>query len=215
MNRTALLANLVIMGGVLAFMASWEEGASPGTLAFFSGIMMAFVPVMIVTREDKFQAMALGCSLPVTRETIVRSRYVLSVTSAVGGIFLAFVVSALAPTSQLGLGALFRPAVVLQAVATTTLVISLLLPFTLRFGALGLILVLAGSQVFGIVALTVVKISESSADRRFLDSIVHGVRQVHTWAGPGGFYLLLVLFLALVLLVSYALSVWVFRRREL
>ena len=214
LNRTALVSNLVIMTGFLVFMSSWEEGASTGAFAFFAGIMMAFVPIMIVTREDKFKAMALGCSLPVTRETIVRARFLLAVGSSVLGIFLALTLGALAPTSQMGVSELFRPAVVFHALSVTTLVVAILLPFTLRFGALGLIMVLASFQVLGIVALTMVKSTQSSADKRFVDSIIQTVSDLYAWAGAGGFYLLLLAFLGLVLWVSYAVSVWIFRKRE-
>ena len=215
MNRTAMVANLLIMAAFLVFMSSWEEGASVGTYAFFSGLMMAFVPVMIVTREDKFKAMALGCSLPVTRETIVRARYLLAVGFGTTGVLLAFVLAALAPTSQLGAAELFRLETVLRALSVTILLIAVLLPFTLRFGAFGLILALGGSQVLGIVALTMVKLNRSSVDKRLVDSIVESVASLYGRLGPLGFDFVLIAFLATVLLASYALSVWVFRRREL
>jgi len=215
MNRTAMVANLLIMAAFLVFMSSWEEGAQVGTYAFFSGLMMAFIPAMIVTREDKFKAMALGCSLPVTRETIVRSRYVLAVGLAVVGILLALVLAAVAPSSRLGASELFRLGTVLRALSVTTLLLALLLPFTLRFGALGLILVLVASQVLGIVALTMVKLTQSSVDKRLVDSIIQSVASLYGRLGPVGFDLLLMAFLATVLLASYSLSVWVFRRREL
>jgi len=215
MNRNALVANLFIMAAVLVFICSWEEGAPVGTYAFFSGIMMAFVPIMIVTREDKFKAMALGCSLPVTRETIVRSRYLLSTGFAVMGILLAFVLAALVPSSRLSATELFRPETFLRALSVTTILIALLLPFTLRFGALGLILVMAAFQVLGIVALTMVKLTRSSADKAFVDSIVQAVGNLYTRLGSVGFDLLLAALLAAVLLASYGLSVWIFRRREL
>ena len=92
LNRTALVSNLLIMTGFLTFMSSWEEGASKGAFAFFAGIMMAFIPVMIVTREDKFKAMAMGCSLPVTRKTIVGARYLLAIAASALGILLALTV---------------------------------------------------------------------------------------------------------------------------
>ena len=134
MNRTAMVANLLIMAAFLVFMSSWEEGASAGAYAFFSGIMMAMVPVMIVTREDKFKAMALGCSLPVTRETIVRSRYFLAVGCSILGIGLALALGAWGPTSRLGPAEFFQVGIVLRALSVTTLATALLLPFTLRFG---------------------------------------------------------------------------------
>ena len=215
MNRNAMVANLFIFAAFLAFMSSWEEGASVGSYAFFSGLMMAFLPVMIVTREDKSKAMALGCSLPVTRKTIVRSRYVLSMGFAVFGVLFALALAASIPSSELSAGELFRPGIVLRALSVTTLLIALLLPFTLRFGALGLILVMAASQVLGIVALTLVKLTRSPGNKRLVDFIVQPISDLYARVGADGFYVLLAGFLAVVLLTSYAASVWVFRRREL
>lgn len=214
LNQTALLANLLIMVGFLCFMSSWEEGAPAGSFAFFSGIMMAFVPVMVITREDKFKAMALGCSLPVTRKTIVQSRYLFAVACSVLGISLAFLLGAFFPLSQLDPAQLFRPGAIFLALSVTTLAVALLLPFTLRFGAMGLILVLAGFQVLGIVALTLVRLKESSADRRLIDMLVGSVVDLHSHFGSGAFYLLLLLFLSGMLAASYGLSLWVFSRRE-
>jgi len=215
MNRDALVANLLIMAAFLVFMSSWEEGASVGTFAFFAGIMMAFIPAMVVTREDKFKAMALGCSLPVSRKDIVRARYLLSVGAAVLGVLFAFTLASLVPTSHLSAAELFTPPTLLRSLSVTILLISLLLPFTLRFGALGLILVLAGFQVLGIVALTMVKVTQSSADQRLVDSIVQTVADLYLQLGPAGANLVVVALLATVLWASYALSIWVFRRREL
>lgn len=215
LNRVALIANLVIMAGFMAFMASWEEGAPPRVYALFTGMMMAFLPVMIVTREDKFKAMALGCSLPVTRETIVRARYLLAVGGAAAGVAFSFGLALAVPTSQLAARDLLQPGTVLMAFSVTTFVLSILLPFTLRFGAFGLILVLAGFQVLGIVGLTLAKFTRSSADRRLIDGLVGGVRNLYSQLGAPGFYLLLVLLLVLVLSASYAVSVWIFRKREL
>ena len=58
------------------------------------------------------------------------------------------------------------------------------------------------------------KATGSSADRQMIESIIGFVRDLYVRLGSGGFYLLLLLFLAGVLWVSYAVSVWVFRRRE-
>jgi hypothetical protein len=215
MNRTALAANLFLLAAFLVFLSSFEGGASPGAYAFFSGIMMAMVPIMIVTREDKFNAMALGCSLPVTREVVVRSRYVLALGIAVLGVLFAFSLAALAPISQLRATELFRPEVLLQALSVATIATALLLPFTLRFGVIGLIVVLVASQVLGIVALTMVKFTQASADELLFDSIIRAVSGLYVRVGPVGFDLLLLAFLAVLLLASYAVSVWVFKRREL
>lgn len=214
-NRVALLANLLIMAGFMSFMASWEEGLPPRAYATFTGLMMAFLPVMIVTREDKFKAMALGCSLPVSRETIVRARYSLALAGAAAGVAFAIGLALLVPTSKLTAEGLLRPGILLQGFTVPAFLLAFLLPFSFRFGAFGLILVLVGFQVLGIVGLWLVKFTNSDADRRFIDMLVEGFRNLHAQAGPVGFYLLLTAILLLVLMASYGLSVRVFRRREL
>jgi len=60
-----------------------------------------------------------------------------------------------------------------------------------------------------------VKLTRSSVDKRLVDSIIQSVASLYGRLGPVGFDLLLMAFLATVLLASYSLSVWVFRRREL
>ena len=177
--------------------------------------MVAFIPVMVVTREDKFKAMALGCSLPVTRKTIARARYLLALVTAVTGTLYTMSLGAWLPSSELSASSLFNLPILLTSLSVSMLIIALVLPFTLRFGALGLILVMAGFQVVGILLLTLVKVTRSVGDQRLVDWIVTSVAGLHDRIGAVGFDLLLVVFLALVLLASYSVSVWVFQGRDL
>jgi len=212
LNRNAILVNLLVFAAFLTY-AAWDE-ASPGAFVFFAAVMFSVVPIMIVTREDKFKAMKLGCSLPVTRRGIVRARYALSLGFSAGGILLALLLGAAVSSSRLDLPTLFSAGRLLTAVALTTLFVSVLLPFTLRFGATGLIAVMVVFQVLGAVLLIFVEVTRSSADRRIIAAVVHAIRSAAAATGEPTFSLAVLGALALVVGASYVVAVRVFERRE-
>lgn len=214
LNRNAMAVNLLIFSAAFALLSSMSEVPSR-EFTVLASVMVSFLPVMIVTREDKARAMALACSLPVTRRTIVRARYGLALVLATGGILLALGLAAWLPTSAMSATALFQPANLLTALSVALLVMSLMLPLTLRFGAMGLILLLAVSQVIGIVLFTVVQITESTADKALVAAVVRGIGDVAARLGTPGFHLLLAALLAGLVAASYRVSVFVFERREL
>ena len=107
LNRNYLLVNGGIFGAFLLYMV-WEGPSSPIVYAVFSSIWMCFLPVTIVTREDKAKATALACSLPVTRRTIVLSRYVLAFAMTGTGLALAWSLAAWLPGSVMSPAILFR-----------------------------------------------------------------------------------------------------------
>lgn len=214
LSRRELVLNAFIITVSLGVLLSLGEHSARG-VAFFAGLMAAVFPVTIVTREDKSGAMALSCSLPVTRRTIVRARYVLGVALAILGVFLALAVAVLVPTSTLPASALFSRSPVQLALSLALLVMSLMLPLTLRLGAMGLIALLVVLQVIGVVLLTVVQLTGSNADLWLITALVDGVRAVHGALGGPGFGLLLWVGLGGLLLASYRLSVHLFERREL
>ncbi len=213
LNRNAILANLLVFTAFLGY-AAWDE-ASPGAYIFFAAIMFSVVPIMIVTREEKFKAMRLGCSLPVTRRGVVRARYVLSLGFGVAGILLALSLGAAISSSSLDVSTLLGPRELLIALTLVTLIVSLLLPFTLRFGAMGLIIMMVALQVLGSVLLIVAQITRSSADKRVAAAVAGAVRSVAVALGEPAFSLLVLGGLALVVAVSYVVAVHVFERREL
>ncbi|MFC1791921.1 ABC-2 transporter permease [Gemmatimonadota bacterium] len=214
LNRTAMLVNATVFGGFFLYM-TLRGPTSPMVFMVFASVMVSFMPAMIVTREDKFKAMALVCSLPVDRRTVVKARYALSLILALLGILSAICLGSWLPGTQLGPELLLRWAPLLAAISVTSLFITLILPFTMRFGALGLMLSLAALQVVGIVLFTVVQLSGSSADNLLAERVVEGILGLHQRFGPLGFDLLLLSCLALLWATSYAVSVRVFRHREL
>jgi len=215
MNRAVLLINAVIFGACLIFVATLEEDTPPKLYAGFASLMMAFLPATMVTREDKFNAMALGCSLPVRRKTVVRARFALSVGMALVGILGSFLLGAFIPHSSLRASDLFSWDTFLTGMSAVTIILALLLPFTLRFGMKGILTFLVATQVLGVVLLTLTRVTASNADKAVVERIIGAVLRLHEVAGPVGFHLLLAGFLLGLLTASYHVSVRAFEMREL
>jgi hypothetical protein len=214
LNRNVLVPSSFLFAVMFGVMAATPE--SPlREYTVLTSVVVAFLPIMIVTGEDKARAMALTCSLPVTRRTVVRARFVLAVLMGTCGVLFALGLASVLPTSTLPAAALFRPANLLTGLAVVLVVMSLMLPLTLRFGAKGVILLLVVMQVIGVVLLTVVQVTRSSADKRLLGALVRGIGDLAGRLGPWAFYALVVLLLAVVIALSYRISVWTFVRREL
>ena len=215
LSRDVILINAAIFGAALTFFAVVDAEIPPRLYAGWAGFMMAFLPALLVTREDKFDAMRLGCSLPVKRKTIVQGRYALSLCMALVGIVAAYLLAVFVPKSTLSAGELFTWGTVQTSLACISIVLSLILPFILRFGMKGLMIFLIASQVLGVVLLTLTRVLGSSADKAFIASIFDGVGRVYRTLGPAGFNLFFVAFLAALLALSYLVSVRVFQGREL
>jgi hypothetical protein len=214
LNRNVLLTSLLMYAILFGVMAAMPE--SPlREYTVLTSVVVAFLPVMVVTGEDKARAMALTCSLPVTRRTVVRARFILAVLMGGCGVLFALGLASVLPTSTLPAAALFSLPNLLTGLAVVLLVLSLLLPLTLRFGAKGVILLLVVMQVIGVVLLTVVQVTRSSADVRLLGALVSGISGLAGRLGPWPFYALVVLLLAVVINLSYRISVWTFAHREL
>ena len=213
LNRNAILLNASVLGAFFLYMV-WRGPERPMSFAVFCSLMVSFLPLPIVTREDKFKAIGLGCSLPVARRTIVMARYALSFGLAGAGLFLVGAAAAWMPNSVMTPELLFQSGPVLAALSISTIALALLLPFTLRFGALGLMVALVGFQVLGITLFTLVQLRGPAVGGGLGGMIARGIMGAHERLGPVGFDVLLIVFLLALLSASLAVSVWVFQRRE-
>ena len=74
LNRNVILINSVIFLACLTFFATMDSEMPVRLYAGFSSLMLSFLQAVMVTREDKFKAMTLGCSLPVSRHWCFISR---------------------------------------------------------------------------------------------------------------------------------------------
>lgn len=209
-----LLLSAFILALTLALLSGLDD-MSARAVAVFAGLMAAVFPVTLVTREDKSKGVALACSLPVTRRTVVRARYVLGVALALAGVFLALAIVALLPTSSLSASVLFAAGPLLLSTSLALLFMGLMLPLTLRLGARGLIALLVGLQIVGVVLFTAMQLTAWNADLHLVEGLVDAVGSAHEALGGTGFRLALAAALGVFLTASYGLSVFLFEGREL
>jgi ABC-type transport system involved in multi-copper enzyme maturation permease subunit len=185
-------------------------------IAAWAGIIGAMIPLSLVAREDKFKTATLTCSLPVTRDAVVASRFVGGWILSLGG-GLA-ILAACYGTTLVGLshpvgewgGAL------LVAFVTIGLFLGGLIPFTMRFGFAGLMGFLVATQVLGIVAfLTAALFGGHGTLRTVIGGIAGTVKALREPFGALGYAVLLVAAIGVLNVASFFLSRWIYRRREL
>jgi hypothetical protein len=211
----ALLA--AVFGLYMGFMG-WRA-VSPGETRFsvvLSLVWLLVMPVTLFTREDKFQAVGFHCSLPVTRREFIRARYVLAWLLVGGGAVLTGVYFLAAPWSAVRWEWLIDPDTLCVAALFAGAGIALLLPFTVRFGVMGVVVFFAALQGLGVVFFLVAAVGGGQG---FIRELLSGVATAYHMAqgnlGLLAFAGLLVAGLALMNVASYRLSVWVFGRRDL
>jgi ABC-type transport system involved in multi-copper enzyme maturation permease subunit len=214
LNRRTLFINWAVFGSFFVYMAA-QEHSSVQVFVVFVSLMCSFAGIGAMAREDAYKATALGCSLPVTRRTVVAARYastaVLSAVGLAGATFLFLVL----PFSQFTARELFTSGALLVVLTTVGLIMAFMLPFTIRFGMSGLLVFLVTTQVIGIVLFMAVQISGSSGDKRLARAVVQALRDAQGAMGTPLFELAGVLALALLLALSLGVSVLLFERREL
>jgi hypothetical protein len=215
LNRNALIMNGVIFMGFAAYLG-WEPDTPVTVYVWLTTLMFTFLSATVMAREDKYRTTALSCSLPVTRRTIVRARYVMSIGLALAGVAVAFSLGSLLPFSQLPVDELLRARTLLLAVTVVVVALGVLLPFTVRFGMFGVFAFLIGAQVLGVLALVIARLSGGRIPiRQVIGSIAAAIQTLQTQLGSLGFDLLLLVALALGLATSHGLSQRVFAHREL
>ncbi len=214
LNAKALLLNGLIFSVFLVFMA--HNGEIPiGEYAVVGALMFSFSNLTVLTREDRFKTAILLCSLPVKRRTIVLGRYVLAALSGLVGIAYASLLTLL-PTAQV----LTEGTSVLSVVGPATVAIvlgnSLLMPFTIRFGFIGVMVFLVAGQVLGIAVLAIWRRVQGAAELK--DVIARGigsVRDLQQSTDPWVFGVGVAILLLIGLVVSCWISARVFERKAL
>lgn len=202
------LGGPAMSGGDTMPFGLWSGGVS---------LACAFLPVMMLVREDKFKAGALVCSLPVTRDAIVASRYLGGWLVALTGVAVA--IAAMLALSLFGVRPLRPPTPMLPATVVTVvgLAIALMLPMAIRFGMVGVFGLLIGTQLLGVVVL----LAGAMFDARVVQgieaavkAIVSGSARLRDALGPAAYSAVLVAAVAVLNYASFRLSSLLYRRRE-
>jgi hypothetical protein len=202
------LGGPAMSGGDTMPFGMWSGGVS---------LACAFLPVMMLVREDKFKAGALVCSLPVTRDAIVASRYLGGWLVALTGVAVA--VAAMLALSLFGVHPLRPPTPMLPATVVTVvgLALAVMLPMAIRFGMVGVFAILIGTQLLGVVVL----LAGAMFDARVVQGIEAAVRAIVSGSarlrdalGPAAYSAVLVAAVAVLNYASFRLSSLLYRRRE-
>ena len=215
-------ALLMIVGIYLVFEAYFVcRASSPREYFIFASIYAAFLTLPLFLREDKFRATSWSCTMPVCRQDLVRARFLGAWLLVAGNLALALVLAVIMPASRVQVAAVFDPATLFLTAAVVTIALGLMLPFAIRFGALGVMIFLVVFQIAGsVVLLVAVRAGGTSrASQGILAggsaALTDGLEAIRDLLSPPAFYLAAAAVLILINWLGYRLAAALFRRREL
>jgi len=196
------------------------RSSGDGSYGLWSGSVAfacAFLPITMLGREDKFRAGALACSLPVTRNAIVASRYLGGWLVALTGVALA--VAVMGALSLAGVRPLRPPTPMLPVAVVTVIGITtaLMMPLPLRFGIAGLIGFLVIAQLVGVGLVLASALFGSSAIpviESAVKDVISAVGLLHRTLGSATFSVVLVAAVVALNIASCCLSAWIYRTRD-
>jgi hypothetical protein len=185
----------------------------------FTGVFMAFQTIVPFTREDKFQSAGWVLTLPVRREQVVRARWAGAWLLVLAGLLMSTVVGLLLPGSQLVLSQALIPDTVLLAAAIVSIILVLLLPFTIRFGLTGVLIFMVAAQILGAALLVVAVMGGGRRSLgQGLHALIEGTRGallgIQAAMTPTVFHVAALAALVLLNWLGYRFALALYRRRE-
>jgi ABC-type transport system involved in multi-copper enzyme maturation permease subunit len=181
-----------------------------------SSFMIFIIPLMIYTREDKFKALAISCSLPTTRKDIVLSRYLTSWILMLAAYFLSTVLVLILPGSKLHVQDLVTFRAIFLTLFLMTLFLGVLLPLLTRFGTVALFVFLISLQLLGIIGLQLRPIKPLA---NTIKALAEGIRNVFLSLSPHlgtiGYAIFLIGLMLFLNYISLKCSEFIFSRKEL
>ncbi len=214
------LRQLLIVLAIFSVYFAWAVNRidSPGVFTITTSIMVGLgIPFAIVGREDKFKTAALVCSLPVRRSTVVLSKFAATWAAILLGLGYNVFLTAVLPFSKVPLGGVLSLKNLLISLFLMSLLFAVILPFTIRFGLTGIIILLVGCQLLGIVTLILTQMLGGAGNplRLFFRGAERGLKLLlHHQATPA-YLLALAGGTIAVNLLAILVSRAVYARREL
>ncbi len=224
LRRDLMLHWRVMAPAVLIFATfqAWfvREINQPTVWLVFVCIYMSFLTVIPINVDDKAGTYAWSCTLPVTRADLVRGRYVTAWAMILGLFALTIALTAFVPGSKLPPAMYLEPNRLLLTIGIATFILGLIIPFTLQFGLMGVMLMLVVLQLVGAGMFVVAKLSGA------MDAVEGGVAVPFRALAAGItalrealpspiFQLVLLAVLVLLNWGSYRFALALFRRKEL
>lgn len=217
LHRRALLMVILIFSAFEAYFVLVAN--HPRSWLVFTCIYISFFVIVPMTRDDKFRAQAWASTLPVTRADLVRARYVASWVIVALALLAVMVLAALLPGSKLASALPVDPRSLLLAATVITIIFFLLIPFTIRFGLMGVFIGLAAIQLVG-AGLFVFAASTGSFEAveggvaAVFKPPIAAVAAIRNSLPSMAFNIVALIALALINWVGYRLALALFRRRE-
>jgi len=218
LHRSSLLIAAIVFLAFEAYLISQIDSITAWLV--FTCIYASFLTVIPLNRDDKYGSTGWICTFPVTRDEVVEGRYTTAWTLAFLFMAACLVLAAIVPGEVVTASGLLQPGRLLLVAGIIVLILALLLPFTIRYGFTGVLLMLVVLQIAGAVLLIVSRLT-ASMDRveggigAFFDMLIGGVNAVRDSLPVPLYYLVVVLFLVGITWASMRFSAALFRRRDL
>lgn len=220
LNRRALVLFAAVFAAIQVLLLRLPPDLA-GIWLLLTCLYAAAMTVVPLAREGAFRTTIWSCSLPVRRADLVRARYFSAWMLSTGALLASFVLAGAVPGSRVSPAIALEMEVWLAAGAIITLVLALLLPFTIRFGMRGLAILLVVPLNILLPGVFVASKLTGSQDE-VEATVLGGIQSVGAAiiALRGGltrpvFYLSALTLLVLVNWASYRLAVALFHGREL
>lgn len=215
-SRRQILIVLAVFTVYFAYMAGRID--SPNVFIVTTSLMVGLsMPFIILGREDKFKTASLVCSLPVRRSTVVLGKYASTWLTIGLGLAYALLVKVVLPISKFPLSEVLSARTLLVSLFLVSLVFSVMLPFTLKFGLAGVIILLVGLQLLGVFALLMAQLGGGATNplRAVIRAVMDGLRALLNHAPTGGFLLALLAAVVAINAVSMLVGWALYSRRDL
>jgi hypothetical protein len=217
-NRNNLLIVLAIMTGFLMFfLARTEHFKSSGFMMFSAFYVGASLCVTLASQEDKHKTGALTCSLPCRRKDVVRARFALTWALMLATLIYTTFLAAVLPFSRAEVGQALNLKVVLVTLLILTVIFAVMLPFIIRFGVMGVLVVLVAAQLLGVITLFLASFFKAGRGS-LLSPLSAAIRGLKFLAGPDSQPVHLVLTATGILVLNAAalvISQALYARKEL
>jgi len=217
--RKDLLLNARHLWGILPWflwvayaMGEPDAGRITAVGAAFVGALMA---TTIAAREDKLRTTATLASLPVSRGTLVEARYLVAYVVGAATYLVVVVMAAVLPWSVQRAAELVEPRTLLLTVTLAAAAIALMMPVVVRFGIVGVVLVLVALQLLGVAVMVAFEFFGSRSAVGIFTSVERGIVALHRGLDQPLVILETAAVVALSTWLSFRLSVFLAERRDL
>jgi len=217
LNRRAMSIVLAIFVAFQVYMVLRVSGARAWSV--FTCVYACFLTIVPLTREDKFRAGAWARTLPVTRAEIVGARYLGSWLIAAIAYASALALAAALPGSRVEPSLLLDFRALLVTASIVSGILFLLVPFTIRYGLIGVMIFLVALQVLGVVMLFAAVATEGM--KGIEGAVLAGGRAAGAWLAasrealtPAGFVLAALAALSALNWTGYRFALALYNRRE-